>query len=774
MADEGTTQIAATPASGALADRASRAALAERANAAAAADPNTASVPAGVARSVGQGALFGFADEAEAAVRALWDTAPGEDYSDAYLRLRNDVRGQLDQFRAERPVLALGSELAGGFAVPGIGVGKGVAGAVTTGGRILRGAAGGAAAGGLFGAGIAEEASDIPREVVRGAAFGAAAGGAIPAAVAGGRAVVRTGRAALAPERAASQRIGQAIARDEMTPQQIAGAVDEARRLGKPATAADVGGEAVRRELETAVQSPGAAAEIAERVLVPRNKQQLTRLSRDLVKGTGVGAETVEDAIEKTMRVRSNAAGPVYAKAMDFSAELNDDIVETYEAAIKTPLGKRALSKARLILNKGAEERPADLPSVTIGGRALNLKQAQKFAEANDARASSRAAQLSDRPFLVFDPKDATGFEGVFPTEPAARAFIKSRKDKLLDFGTPRELEELNPTGPESNEFLMQEVRDLIKVAKERVTVDKFDEAPLMERIDAFKRGLDDVIGSAQRGGEKSIARKALQVKGDLLELVDTVNPDYRKARKIWESGAGYLDAIDRGREVLRPNFTAAKLQREFEQLSDANQEAFRIGVVDAVITRMRQQSAKEPNLLRLIRSPEMRDKLKAVMTPEQGAKFDEILDIEESMFRTASQARGGSPTAKRLAAQAEQEKQLQALRGLDFVLELAITPMRAVFLRGLPAVPRAARERMIAQQNAIISRRLLSADAGELLNIPQVRPGPSRVAGGSAIPPAVISGRRPSSSPEQAAADNNQPTDQASFAGDITLESSP
>ena len=564
------------------------------------------------------GFFFGFADEIQAAGRAIWDRVPGEDYADAYLRIRNRVRTELEEFRTENPILSLIAEIAGGLSLPGLGTGSAVAKGTTLASQIKRGAAAGFGTGAAFGAGQAEEIEDVPTEALVGGVFGAAVGAVVPPLAAAGKSAFSLSRAAMQPEFGARQRIGQAVRRDDMTPDQLIGALEEAQTLGRPATLADVGGEAVKRELEIAVQSPGKAASLAEKFLSQRNKEQLTRLSNDLIQGTGIAAENVEDIITKTMRVRSNAARPVYDKAMDFSAELNDDIVETWRASINTPLGKEALVKARKILN-----------------------------------------------------------------------------------------------------------------------VEKFDEAPLMERLDAFKRGLDDVIGSARSKGENAVAKKASDMKKEIVELVDAVNPDYKLARKIWENESSYLDAIDRGRDVLKPSFTGAKLKQEFADLTDYEQEAFRIGVVDAVVTRLRQQSAQEPNLVKLLRSPEIRDKLKAVMKDDHAARLDKILDIEDAMFRTASQARHGSPTAKRQAAMAEQEKQLSAFRGIDFILELAITPFRAIFLRALPAIPRAARERMLAKQNADIAKRLLISDPDEIFSIPM--PRQVRSFSDAAIKPAVI-----------------------------------
>lgn len=575
-----------------------------------------------VERSFQQGFFFGFSDEIEAAGKAIWDRLPGEDFGDAYVRNRDRIRKSMESFSGDHPVASIATEVLGGLGTAGAATGTVVSGGKTLLARMGRGALSGGAAGAVFGAGKSNELSDVPRDMTKGGILGAVVGGAIPPVFEGVGSAFSSVRSALRPSVGASRRLGQAMQRDNLTPEQIFGALDEAKNLGKPATIADVGGPAMRRELETAVQRPGSAAKMAEDVFATRNKEQLTRISKDLVKGTGVEAEAVEDVITKTMHLRSKAAKPVYEKAMDFSAELNDDIVTSWNSAVKTPLGKQAMGKARKILN-----------------------------------------------------------------------------------------------------------------------VENFEEAPLMERIDAFKKGLDDIIGGAKMKGENQIAMKALQVKSDIIGKVDAVNPAYRKARQIWENGSNYLEAIDRGRDVLKPSYTAAQLKNEFTAMTDAEQEAFRIGVVDSVVTRMRQQSAKEPNLVKILRSPEIRDKLKAVMKPDMSAKIDKILDIEDAMFATGTQVTKGSQTAQRTAAMAEQEKQLSALRGLDALIELVISPLRTVFTRAIPAIPRMTRERMLIRQNQEIARRLLISDTDEIFKIPALRE--SLHLEGAAIPPAIIAAEK-------------------------------
>ncbi len=581
----------------------------------------------GLGRSLAQGATFGWADEAEAAVRALLVRGEGEDYDTAYQRTRDRIRDDLDAFRDENPWTATAAEVGGAILVPGLGMARAagtfVARGATTMARVRRGAAIGAAEGAVYGAGAAEEMADVPGDAALGAAMGGGVGGVVPLIAAGAGAV----RSALRPSAGADARIAKAMARDGLSPGQVAQQLDEARQLGRPAMVADVNGANVRRELEHVAQYPGAGADAIERAMAERNREMLRRVSNDLAQmAGGVSGDDVLAIIDRTTRARSQAAGPVYRQAMAFQAELNDGIVAAYDRAIATPLGKQALVKAKRILN-----------------------------------------------------------------------------------------------------------------------VEKWDDVPLMERIDALKKGLDDVIGSAMRGGENQVARAGLQLlrneAGDgLLDLVDRANPRYRQAREIWSSTTAYVDAIEEGRQIMARKVTAAQLKAAWRGLGDAEREAFRIGAVDAIVTRMRNESAQQPNLMKLLRSPEMMDKLTAIMSPADAKRLRKIVEIEDRMFETASQALRGSPTARRLAAQQEAEKQARLVSALSMVVDLATMGLRPLFFQAVPALGRAARDTLLARQNAIIAGRLMSNDPSVLLPIiarsSGVRLAPAAM--GAAIPAGV------------------------------------
>lgn len=114
------------------------------------------------ARSAAGGATGQFADELEAAFRT------GSISSAEYTKLRDQLRGQQGQFKQDYPKTAIGTELAGGLAMP---VGAALK-PVTRGAGLVGDVALGAGMGALTGAGMAQEQADIPGQAVVGGLFG--------------------------------------------------------------------------------------------------------------------------------------------------------------------------------------------------------------------------------------------------------------------------------------------------------------------------------------------------------------------------------------------------------------------------------------------------------------------------------------------------------------------------------------------------------------------------------------------------------------------------
>jgi hypothetical protein len=112
-----------------------------------------------VGRSLAQGVLFGFGDEAEALVRSAFDK------SKSYDEFLEESRKGLEEIRKKAPAVAYGTEIAGGITTGLAGLGRTALAKLGTGARA-------AAEGAIYGAGATE--GDIPERAI-GAATGAIA-----------------------------------------------------------------------------------------------------------------------------------------------------------------------------------------------------------------------------------------------------------------------------------------------------------------------------------------------------------------------------------------------------------------------------------------------------------------------------------------------------------------------------------------------------------------------------------------------------------------------
>jgi hypothetical protein len=131
--------------------------------------PREISTGAESARSLASGALLGFADELEAALRT------GSISSAEYISMRDRLRAQQEQFAKENPALAAGTQLAGGLVMPGAAMLAPVRG-MTLGKELLTGAGLGGIAG--VGAGTGDNTME---DFLQGAALGGATTGILGA-----------------------------------------------------------------------------------------------------------------------------------------------------------------------------------------------------------------------------------------------------------------------------------------------------------------------------------------------------------------------------------------------------------------------------------------------------------------------------------------------------------------------------------------------------------------------------------------------------------------
>ena len=274
--------------------------------------------------AIGQGALFGFGEEAEALVSSLFGNR-------SYEQERERIRGEMAEFREAYPKTAMASSLVGGLAVPG-GTAR------SLGGAALRSAA----AGGLAGIGAAE--GDI-REQAASGVLGAVTGGVLGTAVQKGGQVLaeraqRLGRAAPAEVSSVMRRAEAAGMR---TPQAIQQRATTVLADAPEAQVVDVIGEPAVRRMRTIRTMGGAPGQQVEEAMQGRLEQRPERLIGALRRTTGRERENIVQTLEESVQRGKQESTPLYRQ---FYAAKPEEI-PTVDEILQTPFGRTVVERAR-------------------------------------------------------------------------------------------------------------------------------------------------------------------------------------------------------------------------------------------------------------------------------------------------------------------------------------------------------------------------------------------------------------------------------------------
>lgn len=179
--------------------------------------------------------------------------------------------------------------------------------------------------------------------------------------------------------------------------------------------------------------------------------------------------------------------------------------------------------------------------------------------------------------------------------------------------------------------------------------------APLMVQIDAWGKAAYDIASEAARKGSNNVARVVRDMRNRVLDQADKANPVYGEARSAWAGPTQYMESIESGKGIFSKS--AGEVKSEISALKDADREAYITGAVSELMRKLGSNPAKYADLTRVLRSPEMRQKISALMPDAQTAQaWESRLDLEVRMSERAAKATGNSRTAYREAMKEDDE----------------------------------------------------------------------------------------------------------------------
>lgn len=366
--------------------------------------------PRGAGANLFQGILAGGADEVAGAYAAdptrgmnigglpilgLGMIATGNEdaLGPGYAKARDNFRATEDRFASENPATAFGLNLAGS-ALTGAGVAKALpwfSSATTTGGNIARGSVGGLSGGATAGY-LSADGEDRGMSAVIGGGLGGIIGWLAPAIAGTIRGLSGSRPAPVAglsrEEVAAADSVGRAIERDGTTPQALLATVDRNAGSGKPLNLADMGGENLRGTLDTVVNRPGPAREMAREAFRKRQtgltgdlgdtsqaaKSQSERLSGDVA--ANISDREFFDTIDTITEARAKAGAPLYKKAYEDADAMGGLTSPQIVGILSTPSGQDALRRAARL---AADEQNTSVASILEGLTSEGLQKGQRL-----------------------------------------------------------------------------------------------------------------------------------------------------------------------------------------------------------------------------------------------------------------------------------------------------------------------------------------------------------------------------------------------------------
>lgn len=232
-----------------------------------------------------------------------------------------------------------------------------------------------------------------------------------------------------------------------------------------------------------------------------------------------------------------------------------------------------------------------------------------------------------------------------------------------------------------------------------------------------IRQALDDMIETQRdplRGNRlTNEGRILVGLQQRIFDEVRRENPVYNSALQVWSGAHRVENALESGREVLNQSPEATR--RALQGLSEAEQQAYRIGVATAIRDKVGNGNMTHNALLKFFSSKDQIESLRAAFpSAEQFRAFREAMFAEAKKRQTYNVVKGNSTTAKQLADMAD----AGGLKdGVEFVQNASTGGLTSATLRWVGS-----RLKMlggftpeVADQ---VQRRLLTADPETVRNI--------------------------------------------------------
>jgi hypothetical protein len=164
-----------------------------------------------------------------------------------------------------------------------------------------------------------------------------------------------------------------------------------------------------------------------------------------------------------------------------------------------------------------------------------------------------------------------------------------------------------------------------------------FKRTPSLEEWHYIQRGLRSATDSAYRSGAGEVGTAYRSLHKDILRAMDTANPTYKMARQSYATQSQLLEALQRGREIMRPAMlnNLDQLADDFTRMSAPEQDMMRMGLARGLEDVISSTPDKAGNVInKIFGTPQKRQAIRQ-MFPSDSA----FRQFEVQMRRLAKEA---------------------------------------------------------------------------------------------------------------------------------------
>lgn len=436
-----------------------------------------------------------------------------------------------------------------------------------------------------------------------------------------------------------------------------------------PALMIDMAGDDIKG-LTRAVGKLSGGRDIVVESLEKRSFEAVERVEKELSKNIS-SIDTYFGNLDDIAKARSAMAAPLYKKAFEKGTTLDVKKNKILLDKIKPDIAE-ARKKFRIPKVTDKEVKPIFLKEDEFGRNIIkefgglkiavndptnptfltvwNKSTNKKVGELRTANKSVSGAEDFVQIGSVEVDKAVQGRGVATELYKSLIEMLPANKKGIFGYATdiaskkaiPRIYRKLGASMDDAGNFIIPNPKIGVKIADNSLVM-----------LDNAKKILDDKISVAIRGGERQQASVLLGIKNELLTELDRLNPDYKKARKVFSDFSSIQSAQEQGLKfsTLKPE----QLRRLIDTLAPSEREAFRIGVRSNLEKTVTSTADEADPAKRIFGNSFKRNQIKAVFGGDTQYKaFEKRMKEEIAAAETKFKVLGGSRTDINIAGDKE------------------------------------------------------------------------------------------------------------------------